>query len=201
MEASTSSSGRHWTQQQKDKLLHLSYHFSLFITVSLLFKWRFVAWRRGFPWKLASCCLCPNQLAFFCIFYVLGSYFRTLAVILVSDFCTFWSLLYCCTGVHRLSAGEVRHQTRPSERHVSDLTTGCRCLWPSVHRVVTHQYQWPPLRGQLHVRRLVRQRRQVGASVSWITLMADRSAGNHDCVDRCKALRISRERRMLPWLK
>ena len=48
-------------QQQKNKLLHLSYHFSFFLTVSLLFKCRFVAWRRGFSWKFASCCLCHNK--------------------------------------------------------------------------------------------------------------------------------------------
>ena len=70
----------------KNKLLHLSNHFSLFLTFSLLFKCRFVAWRRGFPWKFTSCCLCHNKQAFFWIFYVFGSYFRTLAVILVSDF-------------------------------------------------------------------------------------------------------------------
>ena len=135
-----------------------------------------MAWRRGFPWKLASCCLCPNQLAFFWIFYVLGSYFRTLAVILVSDFCTFWSLLYCCTGVHRLSAGEVRHQTRPSERHVSDLAAGCRCLWPSVHRVATHQDQWPPLRGQLHLRRLA-----TTATTGWRQRELDDADGGPEC--------------------
>ena len=44
----------------KDKLLHLSYHFSLFLTVPLL-SVVFVAWRRGFPWKFASCCLCRNK--------------------------------------------------------------------------------------------------------------------------------------------
>ena len=33
----------------------------LFLTVSLLFKWHFVAWRREFPWKFASCCLCHNK--------------------------------------------------------------------------------------------------------------------------------------------
>jgi len=40
------------------KLLHLSYHFSLFLTISLLFKCRFGAWRRGFPRKFASSCQC-----------------------------------------------------------------------------------------------------------------------------------------------
>ena len=50
---------------KKDKLLHLSYHFSLFLTISLLFKCCFVAWRRGFPWKFALCCRCHNKWAFF----------------------------------------------------------------------------------------------------------------------------------------
>ena len=31
----------------KNGILHLSYHFSLFLTVSVLFKCRFVTWRRG----------------------------------------------------------------------------------------------------------------------------------------------------------
>ena len=35
--------------------------FVLFLTLSLLFKCHFVAWRRGFPWKFASCCLCHNK--------------------------------------------------------------------------------------------------------------------------------------------
>ena len=49
------------TTTTKDKLLHLLYQFSLFFTISLLFKCRFVAWRRGFPWKFAPCCLCHNK--------------------------------------------------------------------------------------------------------------------------------------------
>ena len=68
--------------------------------------------------------------------------------------CTFWSLLYCCTGVHRLSAGEVRHQTRPVERHVSDPAAGCRYLWPCGRPLVSHQSQQPPLRGQMYLQRL-----------------------------------------------
>ena len=37
--------------------IHLSYHFSLFLTASLLFKCRFVARRREFPCKFGYCCL------------------------------------------------------------------------------------------------------------------------------------------------
>ena len=37
---------------KKDKLLHLSYHFSLCLTVSLLFNCHLVAWRRDFPQNL-----------------------------------------------------------------------------------------------------------------------------------------------------
>ena len=40
------------------QILHLSCHFSSFLTVSLLFKRRFVAWRRGFPSKFANCETC-----------------------------------------------------------------------------------------------------------------------------------------------
>ena len=35
--------------------------FNCFLTVSLLLKCHFVAWRRGFPWKFASCCPCHNK--------------------------------------------------------------------------------------------------------------------------------------------
>ena len=35
-------------------------------------KCRCVAWRRWFPWKFASCCLCHNKWAFFWIFYITG---------------------------------------------------------------------------------------------------------------------------------
>ena len=40
----------------------------------------FAAWWRGLLWKCADC-------VFFWIFYVFGSWFRTIAVILVSEFC------------------------------------------------------------------------------------------------------------------
>ena len=59
-------------KRQKDKLFHFSYHFSLFLTISLLFKCRFVAWRRASPWKFASYCLCHNKLAFFWYIYIYG---------------------------------------------------------------------------------------------------------------------------------
>ena len=52
---------KHWTQQQPKRCYLTSHHFSLFMTVSLLFKCCFVAWRRGFPWKFALCCLGHNK--------------------------------------------------------------------------------------------------------------------------------------------
>ena len=55
------ASTEHNNNNNKEKLLHLSHHFTLFSTVSLLFNFRFVARRRGFPRKFASCCLCHNK--------------------------------------------------------------------------------------------------------------------------------------------
>ena len=66
---------------------------------------------------------------------------RSLTLVALLYRCIFWSLLYCCTGVHRLSAGEVRHQTRPVERHVSDPAAGCRYLWPCERLLDAHQDQ------------------------------------------------------------
>ena len=48
-------------QLQQDKFPPLISFFIVFLTVSLWFKCRFVAWRRGFPWKFPSCCLCRTK--------------------------------------------------------------------------------------------------------------------------------------------
>ena len=44
-------------------------HFSSFLTIYLLFKWFFVAWQRGFPWKYAYCVSASNSVSFepFCV--------------------------------------------------------------------------------------------------------------------------------------
>ena len=70
-----SASAEH-NNNRKGKLLHLLYNFSLFLTVLLLFV---VLWPKegDFP---------ENLHRVVCVVYVFGSYFRTLAVILVSDF-------------------------------------------------------------------------------------------------------------------
>ena len=45
-------------------------HFSLFLTIYLLFNWRFVAWQKGFPWTFAYCvCVKVSKCLFepFCV--------------------------------------------------------------------------------------------------------------------------------------
>ena len=49
-------------------------HFSGFLTVYLLFKCRFVAWQRGFPWKFAYC-VSVSKISIRLNLFVFGSIF------------------------------------------------------------------------------------------------------------------------------
>ena len=51
-----------WNKIQTQKSFF--FHSSSFLTVCLLFKWRFVAWQRGFPRKFAYCVSVLNKRSF-----------------------------------------------------------------------------------------------------------------------------------------
>ena len=70
---------------RSDKWFNFPLHFSSLLTISL----SFCSLTKGITPKILLVLSCPNKQRSFEPFYVFGSCFRTLAVILVPDFCYF----------------------------------------------------------------------------------------------------------------
>ena len=90
------------------------------------------------------------------------------------------SLLHCCTGVRRLSAGAVRHQTCQTSRHVSGPAAGAWRPWRREHRVNARVGRWTSFWGQLQLQRLAATTATSQREVD-MALMVVFSSGIHDC--------------------